>query len=106
MTARRAPVRIIFQTVGATTDALGRLNVGTAFEISWDRWENLPNWKALHRVCVVGGGVGCAIALPIAEELHRRGWKVHAIIGFRPRDLLILEDEFRACSGSFGCHDG
>lgn len=91
-------VRIIFQTVGATTDALGRLNVGDSIQDFVGPLGKPTELEGLHRVCVVGGGVGCAIALPIAEELHRRGCEVHAIIGFRSRDLLILEDEFRACS--------
>ena len=50
---------------------------------------------------MVGGGVGCAIALPIAKELHDQGCVVHSVIGFRSKDLLILEDEFKACSD--GC---
>ena len=91
-------VRIIFHTVGATTDALGRLNVGDSIQDFVGPLGKPTELEGLHRVCVVGGGVGCAIALPIAEELHRRGCEVHAIIGFRSRDLLILEDEFRACS--------
>ena len=51
-----------------------------------------------EKVCVVGGGVGCAIALPIARELHEQGCVVHSVVGFRSKDLLILEDEFKACS--------
>ena len=46
----------------------------------------------------MGGGVGCAIALPIARELHEQGCVVHSVVGFRNKDLLILEDEFKACS--------
>ena len=52
----------------------------------------------LKKVCIVGGGVGCAIAMPIAEKLHEMGAEVTSVIGFRNRDLLILEDEFKACS--------
>ena len=67
----------------------------------------------VKKVCVVGGGVGCAIALPVAQEFHRLGAEVTSIIGFRSRDLLILEDDFAACSdrlavmtddGSYGRH--
>ena len=67
----------------------------------------------LKKVCIVGGGVGCAIAMPIAEALHEMGANVTSIIGFRNKDLLILEDEFKACSdtlrvmtddGSYGEH--
>lgn len=52
----------------------------------------------ISRACIVGGGVGCAIALPIAEALHEAGAHVTSIVGFRSRDIVILEDEFRACS--------
>lgn len=51
-------------------------------------------------MCVVGGGVGCAIALPVAQRLNELGCEVHSVIGFRNKDLVILEDEFRACSKS------
>ena len=54
--------------------------------------------EGLKKVCVVGGGVGCAIALPIARKLHEEGCVVHSVIGFRNKDLLILEDDFAACS--------
>ncbi|MEG2259215.1 MAG: sulfide/dihydroorotate dehydrogenase-like FAD/NAD-binding protein, partial [Oscillospiraceae bacterium] len=54
--------------------------------------------EGLKKVAVVGGGVGCAIAYPITKKLHEQGCEVHAIVGFRNRDLLILEDEFRAAS--------
>ena len=91
-------VRIIFQTVGATTDALGRLNVGDSIQDFVGPLGKPTELEGLHRVCVVGGGVGCAIALPIAKELHDQGCVVHSVIGFRNKDLLILEDEFNACS--------
>lgn len=91
-------VRIIFQMVGATTDALGRLAEGDCIHDFVGPLGRPTELDGLRKVCVVGGGVGCAIALPIAEELHRRGCEVHTIVGFRSRDLLILEEEFRACS--------
>ena len=91
-------VRIIFQTVGATTDALGRLNVGDRIQDFVGPLGKPTELEGLHRVCVVGGGVGCAIALPIARELHEQGCVVHSVVGFRSKDLLILEDEFKACS--------
>jgi ferredoxin--NADP+ reductase len=56
--------------------------------------------NGLKKVCIVGGGVGCAIALPLAEALHAMGCEVHSVIGFRNQDLVILEDEFRAASTS------
>ena len=57
--------------------------------------------EGLKKVCVVGGGVGCAIALPVTKKLHEQGCEVHAIVGFRNKDLVILEDEFRACCDDF-----
>ena len=69
--------------------------------------------EGVKSVCVIGGGAGCAIAMPVAEEFHRLGAEVTSIIGFRNKDLLILEDEFRSCSdelivmtddGSYGRH--
>ena len=56
--------------------------------------------EGLKRVCIVGGGVGCAIALPIAEKLHAMGAEVTSVIGFRNKELVILEEEFRAASDS------
>ena len=64
-------------------------------------------------MCIIGGGVGCAIALPIAEEFHKLGAEVTSIIGFRSKDIVILEEDFKACSdklivmtddGSYGRH--
>ena len=57
--------------------------------------------EGLKKVCVVGGGVGCAIALPVARALHEQGADVTSVIGFRNKDLVILEDEFKACSNTF-----
>ena len=94
----KGTVAIIFQKVGLSTEMLGSLNEGDYIQDFVGPLGKPTDVEGKKRVCVVGGGVGCAIALPIAEELHRRGCEVHAIIGFRSRDLLILEDEFRACS--------
>ena len=91
-------VRIIFQTVGATTAKLARLTVGDAVQDFVGPLGCATRTEGLKRVCIVGGGVGCAIALPIAQKLHEMGCEVTSIIGFRNKDLLILEDEFRACS--------
>ncbi len=91
-------VKIIFQTVGATTEKLSRKNEGE-YIADFAGPLGLPtHLDGLSDVCIVGGGVGCAIALPIAEELKRSGAKVTSIIGFRNRDLVILEKEFSACS--------
>ena len=91
-------VRIIFQIVGATTEALNHKNEGDYIEDFAGPLGEPTKTEGLRHVCIVGGGVGCAIALPIAEKLHAMGCKVTSIIGFRSKDLLILEDEFRAAS--------
>ena len=91
-------VRIIFQTVGATTAKLARLSAGDAVQDFVGPLGVATKTEGLKRVCIVGGGVGCAIALPIAQKLHAAGCDVTAVIGFRSKDLLILENEFRAAS--------
>lgn len=96
--ADRGSVTIIFQIVGATTEKLGRLNEGDALQDFVGPLGKATETEGLKKVAVVGGGVGCAIALPVAKKLHEQGAEVHAIIGFRNRDLVILEDEFRAAS--------
>ena len=91
-------VRIIFQIVGSTTEKLGHKNTGDSISDFAGPLGLPTELEGLRDVCIVGGGVGCAIALPIAEKLHKMGCKVTSVIGFRNRDLLILEDEFRAVS--------
>lgn len=91
-------VRIIFQIVGATTAKLNQKNEGDSLTDFVGPLGKPTHTEGLKKVCVVGGGVGCAIALPVAQKLHDMGCEVHAIIGFRSKDLLILEDEFRAVS--------
>ena len=91
-------VDIIFQIVGATTAKLNRLEEGGAIRDFVGPLGRPTETEPGRKVCIVGGGVGCAIALPIARKLHEMGCEVHSIIGFRSRDLLILEDEFRAAS--------
>lgn len=91
-------VRIIFQIVGATTEALNHKNEGESIEDFVGPLGKPSELDGLKKVCIVGGGVGCAIALPIAQYLHDAGCEVHSIIGFRNKDLLILEDEFSAAS--------
>ena len=106
-------VKVIYQIVGATTKKLSFLEAGDALQDFAGPLGTPTETEGIGSVCVVGGGVGCAIALPVAEEFHRLGAKVTSIIGFRNKDLLILEDEFRACSdelivmtddGSYGRH--
>ena len=94
-------VTIIFQIVGATTEKLNHLNEGECLHDFVGPLGVPTHVDGLRKVCVIGGGVGCAIALPIAEELHAMGAEVTSIIGFRNQDLVILEDEFKACSDHF-----
>ena len=93
-------VSIIFQIVGATTARLNQLNEGDEIHDFVGPLGVASKLNGLKKVCIVGGGVGCAIALPLAEALHAMGCEVHSIIGFRNRDLVILEEEFRAASTS------
>ena len=93
-------VRIIFQTVGATTKRLSDMEEGESISDFAGPLGVPTHTDGLQRVCIVGGGVGCAIALPIAEKLKREGCSVTSVIGFRSADLVILEDEFRAASDS------
>ncbi len=91
-------VTIIFQIVGATTAILNQKNEGDFISDFVGPLGRATHTDGLKKVAVVGGGVGCAIAYPVAKKLHQLGCEVHAIVGFRNRDLLILEDEFRAAS--------
>ena len=97
----KGTVTIIFQSVGATTEKLNHLNEGECLHDFVGPLGVPTHVDGLKKVCVIGGGVGCAIALPIAEELHAMGAEVTSIIGFRNQDLVILEDEFKACSDHF-----
>ena len=109
----KGTVKIIFQIVGGTTKKLSYKEEGEFIQDFVGPLGVATHLDGLKNVCIVGGGVGCAIAMPIAEELHKMGANVTSIIGFRNKDLLILEDEFRACSdtlrvmtddGSYGEH--
>ena len=91
-------VKIIFQIVGATTMLLNAKNEGEFIEDFVGPLGCATHTDGLKKVCIVGGGVGCAIALPLAQKLHGQGAEVHSIIGFRNKDLVILEDEFKHCS--------
>ena len=96
--AESGSVKIIFQTVGATTKKLAEKNVGEFIEDFVGPLGTATHLDGLKKVCIVGGGVGCAIAMPVAEKLHAMGAEVTSIIGFRNKDIVILEDEFKACS--------
>ena len=90
-------VTIILQVVGGGTLELNALAEGECVHDFVGPLGKATEIEGLKNVCVVGGGVGCAIALPVARALHEQGTKVTGIIGFRNKDLVILEDEFRAC---------
>lgn len=90
-------VTVIFQVVGATTMALNEKEEGDFIQDFVGPLGTPTKTEGFRRVAVVGGGVGCAIALPVARALKNNGCSVVGIIGFRNRDLIILEEEFRAC---------
>jgi ferredoxin--NADP+ reductase len=94
----KGTVKIIYQIVGSTTEKLSHKEQGDYLQDFVGPLGVATHLDGLNKVCIVGGGVGCAIAMPIAEALHEMGAEVTSIIGFRNKDLLILEDEFRACS--------
>lgn len=98
---KEGTVKIIFQIVGGTTKLLSYKNAGDSIEDFVGPLGVATKVDGLKKVCIVGGGVGCAIALPIAEELKKLGANVTSIIGFRNKDLVILEDEFKKCSDTF-----
>ena len=94
----KGTITIIFQIVGATTIKLNELNEGDFIKDFVGPLGVATHTEGLRKVCVVGGGVGCAIAYPIAKKLHNLGCTVHSIIGFRNKDLVILENEFKNVS--------
>ncbi len=97
----KGTVTIIFQIVGGTTERLNHKEAGEFIQDFVGPLGVATHTEGLRKVCIVGGGVGCAIALPIAKKLHAQGCEVTSVIGFRSKDLLILEDEFRACCDEF-----
>ncbi len=98
--AEKGTVRIIFQIVGGTTKLLSAKKAGESIADFVGPLGRATETEGLKKVCVVGGGVGCAIALPVTQKLAAQGCDVTSIIGFRSKDLLILEDEFAACGRS------
>ena len=94
----KGTVRIIFQIVGATTEKLNHKNIGDYIPDFVGPLGRPTKLDGVKKVCVVGGGVGCAIALPVAQALQEKGVEVTSIIGFRNKDIVILEDEFNAVS--------
>lgn len=99
--AERGTVTIIFQKVGKATRILGDKNVGDSildFVGPLGKPSELDGYK---HACVIGAGVGSAIAYPSAKALHENGTKVDVIAGFRSEDIVILEDEFKSVSDNF-----
>ena len=94
----RGTVTIIFQSVGATTMLLGAKEAGETIPDFVGPLGRPTDLEGLHSVAVVGGGVGCAIAYPIAKALKEKGCQVDSVVGFRNEDLVILQDEFRSVS--------
>ncbi len=91
----KGSITIIFQVVGATTEKLNHLNEGDYIHDFVGPLGRATHTEGLKKVAVVGGGVGCAIAFPVAKKLHEQGTEVHAIVGFRNEDLVILEKAFQ-----------
>ncbi len=94
----KGTVKIIFQIVGSTTSKLDKKEQGEYIQDFAGPLGNAAKTDGIKKVCIIGGGVGCAIALPVAKEFRRLGADVTSIVGFRSKDLIILEDEFRECS--------
>ena len=94
-------VTIIFQVVGATTEKLNHMNEGDFLQDFVGPLGKATNTACKKKVAVVGGGVGCAIAYPVAKKFHQLGTIVHTVAGFRTKDLVILEQEFENASDKF-----
>jgi len=109
----KGTVAIIFQKVGLSTNMLGMMNEGDYIQDFVGPLGKATETEGLKKVCVVGGGVGCAIALPSAQAFKDAGIQTDVIVGFRNKDIVILEDEFKQASdnlylmtddGSYGEH--
>ena len=96
--ANKGSVTIIFQVVGSTTEKLNHKSEGDYISDFVGPLGNATNTSGKKKVAVVGGGVGCAIAYPVAKKFFEEGTEVHAIVGFRNKDLVILEEEFKNAS--------
>lgn len=111
--AEEGSVKIIFQIVGATTEKLNHKQQGEFLQDFVGPLGVPTKTEGIKKVCIIGGSVGCAIAMPVAQAFQKLGADVTSIIGFRDKNLVILEDEFTACSnrmflmtddGSYGRH--
>ncbi|NCC68613.1 MAG: sulfide/dihydroorotate dehydrogenase-like FAD/NAD-binding protein, partial [Clostridia bacterium] len=94
----KGTVSIMFQPVGRSTMLLAELNEGDFIADFVGPLGKPTHMEGLKRVAVVGGGVGCAIAYPVAKGMHEKGIEVDMIAGFRSKEIVMLEDEMRACS--------
>ena len=94
----KGTVTIIVQTVGATTEKLKQLQQGDCLQDFVGPLGKATETEGKKKVCVVGGGVGCAIAYPVLKKFHDCGAEVHAVVGFKSKDVVILEDKFKAVS--------
>lgn len=99
--AKAGSVTIIYQIVGATTKLLDSKKAGEYISDFVGPLGRPTETDGVKKVAVVGGGVGCAIALPVAKKFHELGAEVHSIVGFRNEDLVILREEFEACSDKY-----
>ena len=111
--AEEGSVKIIFQIVGATTEKLNHKQQGEFLQDFVGPLGVPTKTEGIKKVCIIGGGVGCAVAMPVAQAFQKLGADVTSISGFRDKNLVILEDEFTACSnrmflmtddGSYGRH--
>ena len=94
----KGTVTIIVQTVGATTEKLGHKQQGEFLQDFVGPLGRPTETEGKKKVCVVGGGVGCAIAYPVLKKFHDCGAEVHAVVGFKNKDVVILEDKFKSAS--------
>ena len=94
-------VTVIYQKVGASTMLLDTKNEGDFIASFVGPLGKPTETEGLKKVAVIGGGVGCAIAYPVAKKLFSEGAEVHTVVGFRSKDLVILEDDFRAVSSKY-----
>lgn len=97
----KGTVTIIFQIVGATTELLNHMEEGECLQDFVGPLGRATETEGKKKIAVVGGGVGCAIAYPVVKKFHAQGAEVHAIVGFRSKELVILDEEFKANSSRF-----
>ena len=94
----KGTVTIIVQKIGATTEKLSRMKEGDSLQDFVGPLGKATETEGKKKVCVVGGGVGCAIAYPVLKKFHDCGAEVHAVVGFKNKDVVILEDKFKSAS--------